>query len=302
MNAPMLFSDGDAMLDIAVTRGADGASRLVRRRVSYPWSLGRGYPCDDGTVRVIPQAAGAGLLSNDCFRQQITVTSGASLRIDTAGATLVHGASPSQAGRSSWRYILEGSAKASIASEPYVLMEDSELVLRQDLVIDVNAVLVATETVVLAPGVTRASWKLETTASRPDGTQVFKDVQIATSCSLSRTGCLPKAFNAFSTVLIFYAAALLEGHALADVDQDPRLEPVVLLVLTQQVAVAAGVGLPVDAVHRIAGGVGPVAGELHRRAAGARAVATLGRAQDLTPQRIADDSVSWHRRAAAAFS
>ena len=213
MNAPAVSRGDDPVLDIIVTRGADGRSRLVRKRVSYPWSLGRGYPSsgDSRAVTIIPQAAGAGLLAGDRFRQHITVAPGASLRVAPAGATLVHGALPPRTSRSCWSYVLQASAAASVVTEPYVLMEDADLALRQNLVVDADAVLVTTETVVLAPGVSRASWRLETSVLRTDGTPIFDDIQVAATGGLRRIRRLPGTFDAFTTVLVFAPPACLKG-------------------------------------------------------------------------------------------
>ena len=110
-----------------------------------------------------------------------------------------------------WRYVLAASAEASIAAEPYVLMEDANLVLRQEFVIDEEAALVATEAVVLALGISRASWTLETCVLRPDGTTIFIDNQIASADCLGRTRRLPGAVTALASMLIVAPARRRSG-------------------------------------------------------------------------------------------
>lgn len=196
---------GGAELDISVVAGADGRSRLLRHRVSYPWSLGRGYNIgpDARTAMVIPQIAGAGLLAGDSFRQNIKVDAGGALQLVSAGATLVHGASVPRASRSDWHYRIGAGASVMIASEPHVLMEGSDLDLRQDLVVDETSVVIASEAVIPAPGASNVSWRMRTTARRPDGTVVFRDVQIVDAAALARTRRLPGGHAACATVLVF---------------------------------------------------------------------------------------------------
>ena len=262
MNAPVFSPDDRPVLDVAITRGADGRSRLVRRRVCYPWSLGRGYLLGGGTrtITIVPQAAGAGLLAGDRFRQQISIGPGASLRFAPAGATLVHGATPSQTSLSLWRYVLDVSAEASIASEPHVLMEDANLVLRQEFVIDHEAALVATEAVVLAPGVSRASWKLETCVLRSDGSTLFIDNQIASADSLHRTGRLPGAFTAFASVLIIAPPHRRKGLA-RELDRRIRRPEATVWGACAHLRTDAGLGIRL--AGRDGGQVRKMALELH---------------------------------------
>lgn len=262
MSAPALSDHCDAVLDIAVRPGGDGASRLVRRRVSYPWSLGRGYP-RRGSITIVPQAAGAGLLAGDDFRQRIDVEQGAALRVAPAGATLVHGAMPARTSRSSWEYVVEAGARASIAQEPYVLMEDADLAIRQDLVVDAEAVMIATEAVVLAPGTARARWQLETRVHRPDGTPLVVDRQVATAGGLDRVACLPGGYTAFATVLVLAPPSCLTG---LEGEINDRLAGAASGVWGACAPLRAGAGLGVRIAARDGGRARDISRDLHRRA------------------------------------
>lgn len=221
--------DGRAVLELGVALAEDGRSRLARRRVSYPWSVGRGYPNGDkpGAVTIIPQMSGAGLIAGDQFEQHVAVDACARLHLVSAGATLVHGASPKRSSRSAWRVAVGPSARVTIASEPYVLMEDAQLELTQTLIVHEDARVVTMEGMVLAPGVTSASWSAETSARRPDGTVLFLDRQVASSSALFRISELPGSCTAFVTILVFAPRALQPSvrQGLADhlADAEPAI-------------------------------------------------------------------------------
>ena len=201
-------------LDIAVRREGCGPSRLERRRVAHPWSLGRGYPAADpaGPLTVIPQVAGAGLLSGDAVAQRVEVGAGAALRLVSAGAMLVHGGG--RVARSRWDWRLEPGARAVQAAEPHVLMPGAALELVTEVVLAPSGLYLGFEGV-CRPGCDPADWSAQTRALRPHGEVLFADRQAADPDDFARLARLPGAPAAFGSLLLLgpkeVHAALPEG-------------------------------------------------------------------------------------------
>ncbi len=196
-----------ASLDLSIERGANGASRLIRHRVSYPWSLGRGYPNgDDGSVMILPQVAGAGLLAGDWIDQRIRVGMHASLNLASAGATLVHGRHGAQEATSRWTYDLAEGAQVVAAIAPNALLDNAQI--RQENFVTIHP----TATLVLVDGFVDAStdqsveWSGTTTVRRPNGDTMMIDRQVAGNTLLSRHSRFPRRWTAFASLLVLVPA------------------------------------------------------------------------------------------------
>ncbi len=189
-------------MDLIIGLGADGRSRLTFRRVSFPWSLGRGYPGPPGTpVTLIPQVAGAGLLSGDRIGQRIRIEDGAALHLESAGAMLTYGTPGGQGSVSDWTIDLGHGSRAVLLSEPYVLLDNAELALRQTITLPRDSSLVSCEGICMAmPG--QRCWISETVVRRPDGTILFEDRQQATADLLARHTAMPGTWTSFGTVIV----------------------------------------------------------------------------------------------------
>lgn len=212
MNAPPLKSLAEGSvkasetrpaLDLNIELGADGRSRLAARHVSFPWSLGRGYPGAPGDpVMMIPQVAGAGLLAGDHVTQRIKVARGAALHLVSAGAMLTYGTPGAAPSISDWQVNIDTGASAFLISEPYVLFNDAALSLNQSITLAANATLIGCEGIVLALPSSRSRWQTETIIRRPDGSIVFIDRQKACTDALFRHSELATAWTAFGTVMV----------------------------------------------------------------------------------------------------
>ncbi|MEM7423319.1 MAG: urease accessory protein UreD [Pseudomonadota bacterium] len=191
-------------MDLTVALGPDDRSRLTARRVSFPWSLGRGYPGAPGQpVKLIPQSAGAGLLAGDKVAQHIRVAPGASVHLQSAGAMLTYGTPGGACSVSEWTVVVEPSARAFLMSEPYVLFEDAALAIRQKITITPDATLVTCDGVVPATASNTIEWQTETRVCRPDGIVLLNDRQRASPFALARQRRMPGAWSCFGTVNIF---------------------------------------------------------------------------------------------------
>ncbi len=151
---------------------------------------------------LIPQMAAAGLLAGDRIIQRIRVGAGGAMDLVSAGAMLTYGSATRQAAVSDWTLDLGPGSTTRILSEPYVVFDNAELVLRQTHCIAPDAVLVSVDGIVDASVQKTARWQTETIAHRPDGTVLFKDRQRADSASLSRQARLPGAWTAFGTLTV----------------------------------------------------------------------------------------------------
>lgn len=203
MNAPLRPTDAGHALDLSIERGADGRSRIAHRSVRFPWSVGRGYPGPPGDpVVLIPQCAGAGLLSGDRITQRIGVGSGAALDLQSAGAMLTYGHLGGPPSVSDWRFDLGSGSRTRVFSEPCVLLDNADLDLRQTIVADASANLVVAEGIAYAGDVSTIRWQTQTTVCRPDGRIVFRDRQCANSDLLRRLLGMPGRWSAFGTMIV----------------------------------------------------------------------------------------------------
>ncbi len=189
-------------MDLTIGLGADGRSRLASRRVSFPWSLGRGYPGPPGSpVTLIPQVAGAGLLAGDRIGQRIRVEDGAALHLESAGAMLTYGTPGGLGSVSDWVIDLGHRSRAVLLSEPYVLLDNADLTLRQTITLPRASTLVSCEGVcATSPG--QRCWTAETVVRRPDGTTLFEDRQQVTGELLARLAEMPGTWTSFGTVIV----------------------------------------------------------------------------------------------------
>lgn len=207
MNAPRLTcrtSDAESTaLCLGISVGPDKRSRVTERNVSFPWSVGRGYVGNPGEpVMVIPQMAGAGLLPGDRVRQRIHVGNDAALHLVSAGATLTYGSPGAAHSISDWSVELEAGAQAFLVSEPYVLLDDAQLQIRQALTVSPDATFVGCEGVVCAERSNHSHWQTETVVRRPDGPHLFTDRQRASMNVVQLHADLTGAWSAFGTVLV----------------------------------------------------------------------------------------------------
>lgn len=207
MNAPFRPHDADPVLDLRIERSADARSRLADRHVRFPWSVGRGYPGPPGApVVLIPQCAGAGLLSGDSVQQRLRVGDNAALDLHSAGAMLTYGRPGGRTSVSDWTLDLGAGSRTRFFSEPYVLLDHADLMLRQIIIADTTAELVAIEGVTYAGDVGTIGWQTQTSVYRPDGKILFVDRQCATPDLLKRVRKLPGSWRAFGTMIVLTAS------------------------------------------------------------------------------------------------
>jgi len=233
-------------LDLTVERGADGRSRLIRKRVAFPWSLGRAFApiSSDDPLLILPQAAGAGLVAGDDVHQAVTLDADTAARLESAGATVVHGGSGSLA-RSHWTFSLSPSSALVVAAEPYVLAPDADLHLTTQIDIAPDAVFIGFEGMCHAvpPDGTasRGSWRTDTRVFRPDGEILLIDRQRAEAGDPARLSALPFAPAAFGTIFV-----LAPPDRLTELETGPIALPEVYAAATP-LRKNAGIGIRIAA-------------------------------------------------------
>ncbi|MEM8728995.1 MAG: urease accessory protein UreD [Pseudomonadota bacterium] len=185
-------------LDLSVEHG-----RLVRHRVAFPWSLGRPYSDErwSEAIRIIPQVAGAGLLSGDHVRQRLRLGAHARMRLESAGAMQVLSGDRGVA-RSDWQFEIGPHAMLVLESEPYALMPTTRLDLRNVIALDPGAILLAAELVCPAVPDKPGEWRSETVVHDLAGCPLLIDRQEMFAQTAARLARLPDHMTAFGTIWI----------------------------------------------------------------------------------------------------
>lgn len=192
-----------AQLSLDIGIDATGCSRIARRRVSWPWSLPRGYRLHgaQGPLTVLPQAAGAGLLPDDIWRHEIRVERHARLRLVEAGSTAVHTARTGP-GSVCWQLGIGSGAVLALFSQPFVMMEGARLHQRMHLVLHPHAIAVLADGFCLRAAQADAGqeWRSDLTVAQEDGTPLLRDAQSVTGAELARLGQVQGNARAFGAI------------------------------------------------------------------------------------------------------
>ncbi|MDK3018540.1 urease accessory protein UreD [Pseudodonghicola flavimaris] len=206
-DAPVPPAEAEAPPQLRLEIGIDasGRSRIARRRVSWPWSLPRGYHLHgaQGPLTVLPQAAGAGLLPGDLWRHEIAVERHARLRLVEAGSTVVHRAK-TQPGRLRWRLSAGAGATLALFAQPFVMMEGAQLQQQFLLTLHPHAVVVLADGFCLRGGAPDPAldWRSDLDARLEDGTPLLRDAQSVTGAELARLAKVHESARAFGAVTL----------------------------------------------------------------------------------------------------
>lgn len=210
---PLAAAEAPPQLSLEIGIDAGGRSRIARRRVSWPWSLPRGYHLHgaQGPLTVLPQAAGAGLLPGDVWRHDIRVDRHARLRLIEAGATAVHRAK-AQPGRLRWRLSAGAGATLALFAQPFVMMEGARLHQRMRLNLHPHAVVVLADGFCLRGGAADPGldWRSELDVRLEDGTPLLRDAQAVTGAELARLAQVHDTARAFGAVTLLAPRPTLE--------------------------------------------------------------------------------------------
>lgn len=218
MNGNAPFSPAPAaaqapQLSLTIGIDATARSRITRRRVSWPWSLPRGYHLHgaQGPLTVLPQAAGAGLLPGDNWRLEIAVERHARLRLVEAGSTVVHRAK-TRPGKVQWLLSAGSGAVLALFSQPFVMMEGARLHQQMRLSLHPHAVVILADGFCLrgSAGDGELDWHSELSVEQEDGTPLLRDAQSVTGAELARLAQVHETARAFGTVTLLAPRPTLE--------------------------------------------------------------------------------------------
>ena len=211
--APVPQAAEAAQLSLTISIDATARSRITRRRVSWPWSLPRGYYLHgaQGPLTVLPQAAGAGLLPGDLWRHEIAVERHARLRLVEAGSTAVHRAKAAP-GTVHWRLSAGSGAVLALFSQPYVMMQGARLHQQMRLSLHPHATAVLADGFCLrGDGADPAlEWRSDQAVEWEDGTPLLRDAQSVTGAELSRLAQVHETARAFGSVTLLAPRPTLE--------------------------------------------------------------------------------------------
>lgn len=164
--------------------------KLIRNKIKYPWSLGR--PFREGHnqkfLRLIPQMAGAGFFSGDNFEHKLHLDRKAAVSLESAGASLIL---PGRKGPAliNWEFHLKENARLILDAEPYLLINNAELIIKTKIFIDRSSIFLASDFLghCFPDEVNYGSWQNEMKLYKGNGELFFIDSQKALPTSFKRS-------------------------------------------------------------------------------------------------------------------
>ncbi|HBS98522.1 MAG TPA: urease accessory protein UreD [Citreicella sp.] len=202
------FAGPAPQLSLTCGLAPDGGTQILARHVEWPWSLPRGFRREGshGPLTVLPQCAGAALLPGDHWRHEVTVQTGGSVDLVSAGALMIHAdRRRGRQARADWLLRVEPGARLRHLADPAVLMTGARM--RQQI----EVVLAAGGRLVLFDGTCRQSpraaeaggvWQSDLHVTDPAGRTLLRERQHVTEADLLALAALPGGMTAFGTVLL----------------------------------------------------------------------------------------------------
>ncbi|MDQ2093585.1 urease accessory protein UreD [Rhodalgimonas zhirmunskyi] len=175
-------------LGLRISAQPTGRSHIAGRRVSWPWSLPRGFYMNGlhGPLTVLPQCAAAGLLPGDHWRHDLQVDNHAGLRFVEAGATVVH-AGKAPPGVVDWRISVGAGATLALFGQPFVLLPRARLHQTFDITLHDNAIAIISDGMCLSTAAPDGqSWQSTLCVKRADGLPILREAQQVDGAGLAR--------------------------------------------------------------------------------------------------------------------
>ncbi len=119
-----------AQLELAFAPDADGCTRVVQRRVRYPYTFLKPFWFDDrprGIATVLLQSGSGGLFGGEQLAQQVRLEPGAAVHVTTQAATIVHAARGYPATIQNVRLQVSRDAFLEYLPEPLILFPGARL-------------------------------------------------------------------------------------------------------------------------------------------------------------------------------
>ena len=214
-NIDKLREKSKFVFDIEIKKNSHNKFKLVKKQVTFPWSLGRGYEQRSGIdcIRVLPQVAGAGLMSGDNFFQRVYVGKDARARLEDSGSMIVLSGQKGPAA-THWEYTVNEGGILILDSEPYCLLDNASCEVYNTFYLSESATVIALDGFCHSKNLVEkfGCYKNETRVRSLDGKLILMDRQKALAESLHRLSkYVEKGSGAIGTINIFSTKKVSEN-------------------------------------------------------------------------------------------
>ena len=202
-----LREESKFVFNIEIKKNNCNKFKLIKKKVTFPWSLGRGYEQRSGLncIRILPQVAGAGLMSGDNFFQRVYLGKDARARIEDSGSMIVLSGQKGPAA-THWEYTVDEGGILILDSEPYCLLENARCEVYNTFYLSDSATVIALDGFCHSKNLVEkfGCYKNETKIMSLDGNLILIDRQKAMADSLNRLSkYVKKGSGAVGTINIF---------------------------------------------------------------------------------------------------
>ncbi len=216
-----LREESKFVFNIEIKKNNHNKFKLVKKKVTFPWSLGRGYEQRSGMncIRILPQVAGAGLMSGDNFFQRVYLGKDARVRMEDSGSMIVLSGEKGPAA-THWEYTVNEGGILILDSEPYCLLDNARCEFYNTFYLSESATVIALDGFCHSKNLVEkfGYYKNETKVRSLDGKLILMDRQKALAGSLHRLSkYVEKGSGAVGTINIF-AVEKVSANLIAVVD------------------------------------------------------------------------------------
>tara|TARA_Y100001968_G_C19259637_1_gene668632 strand:+ start:176 stop:994 length:819 start_codon:yes stop_codon:yes gene_type:complete len=216
-----LREESKFVFNIEIKKNNQNKFQLVKKKVTFPWSLGRGYEQRSGIncIRILPQVAGAGLMSGDNFFQRVYLGKDVRARMEDSGSMIVLSGKKGPAA-THWEYIVNEGGILILDSEPYCLLDNAKCEVYNTFYLSESATVISLDGFCHSKNLVEkfGFYKNETNVRSLDGKLILMDRQKALADSLYRLSkYVEKGSGAVGTINIF-AVEKVSANLIAVVD------------------------------------------------------------------------------------
>lgn len=203
------------VFNIEIERNNHNKFKLIKKKVTFPWSLGRGYEQKSGIncIRILPQVAGAGLMSGDNFFQRVYLGKDARAKVQDSGSMIVLSGQKGPAS-THWEYTVDEGGVLILDSEPYCLLDHARCEVYNTFYLSNSATVIALDGFCHSKNLVEkfGFYKNETKVKSLDGKLILIDRQKALADSLHRLSkYVEKGSGAVGTINIFAVKKVSEN-------------------------------------------------------------------------------------------
>ena len=203
------------VFNIEIKKNNHNKFKLIKKKVTFPWSLGRGYEQRSGIncIRILPQVAGAGLMSGDNFFQRVYLGKDARAKLEDSGSMIVLSGQKGSAA-THWEYTVDEGGVLILDSEPYCLLDNAKCEVYNTFYLSESATVISLDGFCHSKNLVEkfGFYKNETKVRSLDGKLILIDRQKALAGSLHRLSkYVEKGSGAVATINIFAVKKVSEN-------------------------------------------------------------------------------------------